>query len=103
MADIQATTNERQTSLHAASSEGRVQMAEFLLDHGCDMEAKDADGHTPLRTACESNNFQVAALLADRGANAHDNEWTVFDLAEQHGTLDLLFSAIRQNPWLCQK
>lgn len=43
-------------------------MAELLLDHGAEVDARDAQGHTPLELALLAGKVQVARLLVKRGA-----------------------------------
>jgi ankyrin repeat protein len=52
--------------LHGA---GTAPIATFLLDHGAEMNAKGADGMTPLHYAARHGHVAVAKVLLDRGAN----------------------------------
>jgi len=40
------------TALHNATWSGHVEVAHYLLDPGADINARDADGWTPLYGAC---------------------------------------------------
>src|SRR5215471_5032260 len=40
-----------QTALHGAAERGFTEFVKFLVDHGADLQAKDADGRTPLDLA----------------------------------------------------
>ncbi|KAJ2317839.1 hypothetical protein IWW52_002901 [Coemansia sp. RSA 2704] len=55
------------TPLHAASSWKHLELLEYLLDHGGEVDIVDSDGDTPLHI-CEDK--ACAQLLLDRGADA---------------------------------
>ena len=60
------------TPLHIAVSHGRREVLELLLDAGCDTNAKDEFGGTPLHTvmyARYAHNMEVAKLLLDAGCD----------------------------------
>ncbi len=44
-------------------------MAEVILDHGVDMNARDIEGWTPLHAAAATGNIRMINLLIDDGAN----------------------------------
>lgn len=58
----------RSTPLHGAAMGNRVKTAEFLLDNGARIDARDRWGRTPLARALSEGNAQVADLLRERGA-----------------------------------
>ena len=69
------------TPLHFASSNGHLETALALLDHGADVNAQNADGQTPLHrlgvsldSFFEANCHSLARLMLERGAevNARD-------------------------------
>ena len=47
-----------------------------LIDLGCDVNAKDVDGNTPMHTAAYTENFEAFKCLLDNGADPliKDNE-----------------------------
>jgi hypothetical protein len=62
-------------SLQAAAGLGDVRQAASLLDQGVAVDARDADGRTPLMLAVAQGRLEVVRLLLARGAdpNAADN------------------------------
>ena len=70
----------RWTALHAAAHKGHVEIAEFLIKHGANVNVKDKDGYTPLhntagsflkgypRKRTEADRNRIAALLLKHGA-----------------------------------
>jgi truncated hemoglobin YjbI len=61
----------RGTPLHQAARRGYAPVAAALLDHGANIEARDAKGQTPLRRAVNCRQLPVVELLMQRGANPH--------------------------------
>ena len=62
-------------SLQAAAGLGDARQAVLLLDQGVAVDARDADGRTPLMLAVAQGRLEVVRLLLARGAdpNAADN------------------------------
>jgi ankyrin repeat protein len=54
---------------HAAVSYGHIDLVDFLLSHGANINLRDADGDTPI-LVCEEP--QVFEFLVNRGANPKD-------------------------------
>jgi len=64
-----------ETPLHIATSDGALEMAQFFLEKGADVNAKDNGGKTPLHIATSDGALEMAKLLVEKGAdvNAKDN------------------------------
>jgi ankyrin repeat protein len=57
-----------QTPLHRAALRSRKTVAEMLLDHGANVNAKDWYGKTPLTLAKENSHTEIVELLRKHGA-----------------------------------
>jgi ankyrin repeat protein len=73
---VQMKNQDGQTLFFLASSLGKLDIVQYLLDSGADIEAKDKMGRTPLITAArERGGIDVIKLLVEKGAavNAVDD------------------------------
>lgn len=62
--------------------------AEFLLDHGAELESVDGNGQTPLMWAAKRGNAEVVETLTKRSARleSHDKaDWTALEFAQAFG------------------
>lgn len=57
------------TALHAAALKGRVTVVAYLLEHGADVNKRNAAGSTPLHKALAGGHAAVAELLVRHGAD----------------------------------
>jgi len=91
--DLVSSKDDRgMTPLHWAASEGRKDVAEFLLTNKADVNAKNNNGQTPLADAAFSGKRDVAELLLVNNAdvNAKDNYgWTPLHAAADNGHKDV--------------
>ncbi|KAF2677818.1 hypothetical protein K458DRAFT_279145, partial [Lentithecium fluviatile CBS 122367] len=56
-------------SLYIAAIKGKPEIAEALIDHGCNVHGDDDGGETPLTCALQNRHDEVVRLLCTRGAN----------------------------------
>ena len=63
------------TALSFAAREGRLEAARLLLDAGADVNAREANGISPLVMAITNRHTPVAALLLARGADPTAADW----------------------------
>ncbi|XP_050438309.1 myotrophin-like [Adelges cooleyi] len=65
--NINNSTNGR-TMLHKACDYGHLDIVEYLIQNGADINKKDNFGITPLLCALWENHLKVAKYLIDKGA-----------------------------------
>ncbi|CAJ1928987.1 unnamed protein product [Cylindrotheca closterium] len=105
-ANLEARNELKQTPLHLAASQGRLEAAQMLLDGGVDMEATDSFGLTPLDQACYSGFVEVARLLLDRGAAIERKpnlETTPLYHAAGQGKTEVVWLLLCRYPWLVER
>ena len=59
------------TLLHYAAKENRLEVIEYLVSSGCDINAVDDDGQTPLHKSAMLGHTESVILLIDKGANVN--------------------------------
>ncbi|KAN0135081.1 Ankyrin repeat-containing domain protein [Lactarius tabidus] len=63
--------NEGWSPLHRASYYGRIDIAQFLLEHCADVNLPGYRHFTPLALACNSDNLEISRLLVQHGADVN--------------------------------
>lgn len=79
-----AITAEGETALHLAAHRGQLVVAQFLLDNGACIEAKNKKGSTPLLMAAENGHKDMVSFLVEKGANVNAKD--------NNGNIALLFA-----------
>ena len=96
---MNAEQKDHETPLHFASFRGKLEIARLLLDYGAKMNAKNAQGETPLHLVSRgeynapTDGVLVAKLLLDRGVdvNAQDKRhWTTLHSASYNGKPEIV-------------
>ena len=62
---------EKRTALHHAAEHGNLQICQILLNHGADVNKKDAREYTPLWLAARKGNIDICHLLINEGAGTY--------------------------------
>ena len=68
VSDPSAANDEGITALHNAICAGHLEIVQFLVLFGCDVNAQDSDGWTPLHCAASCNNLAMVRFLVEHGA-----------------------------------
>jgi ankyrin repeat protein len=83
---ISAKTEKGRTALHLAADRGHPKVAETLVAHGADVNARDDGKFTPLHLAAIGGQYEIVELLlankVDRNAKSWDNK-TPLDYAKR--------------------
>lgn len=83
-----SNNSQRVMPLHSAVASRHLAIAQALLDHNADVNAKQQDGFTPLHQAAHNGQLEMVELLLRHGASldaAKDDGQTALALAEQYG------------------
>jgi ankyrin repeat protein len=81
------------TPLHTASEEGHLELAEWLLDSGADVNVHDMKQNTPLHLAAIRGRLDLVRMLLKRGAEVQArgiNGYTPLFSAVEGGNLDVV-------------
>ena len=62
--------------LHVAAMTNSVDSAQFLVDHGAHIDAKDEDGDTPLDHAIKNKNSEVTGYLLSKSAESEFRDFS---------------------------
>ncbi len=92
------------TALHQAAAKGLSDVCEKLIAAGSDLNASDAEGHTPMMLATLAKKSDTMFMLARKGADVsvkNKAEQTIFNLlqsTQQHGLIAPLTEIINKAP-----
>jgi hypothetical protein len=81
------------TPMHYAALNGRIEIAQQLIQSGAELNAKDCNGATPLHNAASRRKFEIAKLLIRNGANVNmktNTGWTPLHVVSHNGKVDIL-------------
>ena len=66
-ADVNAKDNFKWSPLHFACHAGQLDVVQYLLDKGAELDAQTANGGTPIMRAIESSRESVVSFLIGKG------------------------------------
>lgn len=83
-----ATTRDRRNALHIATSDNRLELMQWAMDRGCDVNSRDKTGATPLYQAAFQGHPAAATFLISKDANpnAKNNHLDTLLHAVAYGT-----------------
>jgi ankyrin repeat protein len=71
------------STLHLAIEAGRLKLVKLLLERGCDANATDLEGCTPLCSACKIGRLDMVKVMVGQGADVHKATYAVtIDVAD---------------------
>ncbi|KAF7495368.1 Poly [ADP-ribose] polymerase tankyrase-1 [Sarcoptes scabiei] len=94
------------TPLHFAAGYNRLDVVEYLLEHGADVRAKDKGGLVPLHNACSYGHYEVAELLLKKGANVNATDlwkYTALHEAASKSKIDIVKLLLRHGADVSKK
>ncbi len=80
------------TPLHLAAIHDKVEVAQFLIGQGADIESKNDTGTTPLHMAAIGGSYRIAKMLIEKGADvnaSNDGKYTPLHWAARRGYKDI--------------
>ena len=80
------------TPLHYACTRGHLEVAQFLVTNGADVNASSINGSTPLMMAVQSGNEELIKYLLDKGAD--------LQLRNSQGFTAIDIAQIYEKPWI---
>jgi ankyrin repeat protein len=91
-ANLASDNAQRVMPLHSAVAARHLAIAEALLAHGAEVNARQEGGFTPLQEAAQNGQLEMAQLLLKHGAEVNapkEDGQTALALAEQYGHQDV--------------
>ena len=80
--NIDITDEFGNTALIKASEKGYMEMVDYLINNGADINYQNKQGLTPAMKAAERNNFYVIKLLLDKNVGISKSDYTGRTLRE---------------------
>ena len=91
--DVNMQNSDGDTPLHYAAGEGNLEVTQYLVDNGANIEAANKWGNTPILAAVIGGHMKTTVYLVEMGADLKvTNEWGITPLisAASYGTVEIV-------------
>ena len=91
--DVEKTDPDGKSPFFWACKEGKLEIAEYLLELGSDINCKDANDNRPLHIACMSNHLPIVHLLLSHHCQVNcqnAQRLTPLHVAAQNGNVKIV-------------
>ena len=72
--NLDTRDNDFRTLLHYSSSYGHLNVVEYLVEHGCDINSKDIQDQTPLHYSSSKGHLNVVEYLVEHGCEMNSED-----------------------------
>ena len=87
--NVNVTGKKGKTPLHMVAADDNHQIAQALLQRGANVHLKDADGYTPLHSACYSGSINIVELIFKERP---EDTSTLLTEKDRHGNTPLMIA-----------
>ncbi|EAY02745.1 hypothetical protein TVAG_466050 [Trichomonas vaginalis G3] len=71
LVDVDTKCNNDKTALHLAAINNSIEIAEFLISHGANMDVTDIENYTPFQCAIRNYHREIIKIFILNGADAN--------------------------------
>uniref|UniRef100_A0A6M2CNC3 Uncharacterized protein n=1 Tax=Rhipicephalus microplus TaxID=6941 RepID=A0A6M2CNC3_RHIMP len=94
---LESQNRDGKRPLHEAAQLSRLDIVQFLIDQGCQIDPLKRADWTPLMLACTKDDLQVVQALVAGGANTrlrNKDGWTAFHISCREGHVHIMSSLL---------
>ena len=98
--DLDSISYERTTAIYYAVCNGRLDMVDFLINKGVNLEVSHLDGNKPIHEACENGSLEIIKLLLNKGVDLesqNNNGWRPIHFVCRHRNYDIIKLLLSKN------
>ena len=103
--DVNMKNNENETPLHVSSSNGHLQIVQFLVEHGANINSINKSQETPLSLSSANGHLPIVEYLISHGADFKDgiNKESYLHWSARNGYLNIVENLINKGEDIYQK